>query len=78
MQNLQKKCKESFIKKFYNKKRKCFDDLVDDNSIRPNQLFAIGLHYPVVEPNSVEAKTAFETVTKKIINTIWIKNTCKR
>lgn len=74
---LAKKCKESFIKKFYNKKRKCFDDLVDDNSIRPNQLFAIGLHYPVVEPNSVEAKTAFETVTKKILTPYGLKTLAK-
>lgn len=74
---LAKKYKESFIKKFYNKKRKCFDDLVDDNSIRPNQLFAIGLHYPVVEPNSVEAKTAFETVTKKLLTPYGLKTLAK-
>lgn len=74
---LAKKCKKSFIKKFYNKKRKCFDDLVDDNSIRPNQLFAIGLHYPVVEPNSVEAKTAFETVTKKLLTPYGLKTLAK-
>ena len=74
---LEKKCKESFIKKFYNKKRKCFDDLVGDNSIRPNQLFAIGLHYPVVEPNSVEAKTAFETVTKKLLTPYGLKTLAK-
>ena len=74
---LAKKCKESFMKKFYNKKRKCFDDLVGDNSIRPNQLFAIGLHYPVVEPNSVEAKTAFETVTKKLLTPYGLKTLAK-
>ena len=74
---LAKKCKESFIKKFYNKKRKSFDDLVGDNSIRPNQLFAIGLHYPVVEPNSVEAKTAFETVTKKLLTPYGLKTLAK-
>lgn len=74
---LAKKCKENFVKKFYNKKRKCFDDLVGDNSIRPNQLFAIGLHYPVVEPNSVEAKTAFETVTKKLLTPYGLKTLAK-
>ena len=74
---LAKKCKENFIKKFYNKKRKSFDDLVGDNSIRPNQLFAIGLHYPVVESNSVEAKTAFETVTKKLLTPYGLKTLAK-
>lgn len=74
---LSKRCKENFIKKFYNKKRKSFDDLVGDNSIRPNQLFAIGLHYPVVEPNSAEAKTAFETVTKKLLTPYGLKTLAK-
>lgn len=74
---LARKCKENFVEKFYNKKRKCFDDLVGDNSIRPNQLFAIGLHYPVVEPSSVEAKTAFETVTKKLLTPYGLKTLAK-
>ena len=74
---LAKRCKENFIKEFYNKKRKSFDDLVGDNSIRPNQLFAIGLHYPVVEPNSAEAKTAFETVTKKLLTPYGLKTLAK-
>ena len=74
---LAKRCKENFINKFYNKKRKSFDDLVVDNSIRPNQLFAIGLHYPVVEPNSAEAKTAFETVTKKLLTPYGLKTLAK-
>lgn len=75
--DLAKKCKENFIKKFYNKKRKCFDDLVGDNSIRPNQLFAIGLYYPVVDPKTDEAKTAFETVTKKLLTPYGLKTLAK-
>ncbi len=75
--DLAKKCKENFIKKFYNKRRKCFDDLVGDNSIRPNQLFAIGLYYPVVDPKTDEAKTAFETVTKKLLTPYGLKTLAK-
>lgn len=75
--DLAKKCKENFIKKFYNKKRKCFNDLVGDNSIRPNQLFAIGLYYPVVDPKTDEAKTAFETVTKKLLTPYGLKTLAK-
>ena len=75
--DLAKKCKENFIKKFYNKKRKCFDDLVGDNSIRPNQLFAIGLYYPVVDPKTDESKTAFETVTKKLLTPYGLKTLAK-
>ena len=75
--DLAKKCKENFIKKFYNKRRKCFDDLVGDNSIRPNQLFAIGLYYPVVDPKTDEAKTAFEKVTKKLLTPYGLKTLAK-
>ena len=39
--NLAKKCKKSFNEKFYNPKRKCLYDVLGDNKIRPNQLFAL-------------------------------------
>lgn len=74
---LAKKCKENFVQKFYNKRRKSFDDVVGDNSIRPNQLFALGLHYPVVDPHSQEAKDAFETVTKKLLTPHGLKTLAK-
>lgn len=75
--DLAKKCKESFVKEFYNKRRKSFDDVVGDSSIRPNQLFAIGLHYPVVDSSSEEAKNAFETVTKKLLTPYGLKTLAK-
>lgn len=75
--DLAKKCKKSFIEKFYNKKRKSFNDLVGDPKIRPNQLFAIGLHYPVIEPNSQEAQDAFATVTKKLLTPYGLKTLAK-
>ncbi len=74
---LAKKCKESFIKKFYNKKRKSLDDVVGDSKIRPNQLFAIGLSHPIIEPKLEEAKEIFETVTKKLITPYGLKTLAK-
>ena len=65
------------LKEFYNKRRKSFDDVVGDSSIRPNQLFAIGLHYPVVDSSSEEAKNAFETVTKKLLTPYGLKTLAK-
>ena len=53
---LAKKCQKSFEAKFYTKKRKDLDDLVGDSKIRPNQLFAIGLYYPIIDPKSEIAK----------------------
>ncbi len=48
-------CYESFNQKFWNKTDKCLFDVVDgengphDPAIRPNQLFAISLKYPVLQ-----------------------------
>ena len=76
-----KKCKASFEKTFYNENKKCLYDviLVDkddfgtnnigvDDKIRPNQLFAISMQYPVIDCDSEIAKEIFVTVTKKLYN----------
>lgn len=62
-----KKCQESFKEKFYNKRRKCLYDVIGDSKIRPNQIFALCLSYPVIEPESQMAKEVFDNVTKKLI-----------
>ncbi len=74
---LAQKCKKSFIEKFYNKKRKSFDDVVGVSQIRPNQLFALGLHYPVVDSNLQEAQEAFNTITKKLLTPYGLKTLAK-
>ena len=71
------KCRSTFKSKFYNKKRKCLYDVIGDSKIRPNQLFALSLTYPVLDPNSVEAKEMFETVTKKLLNNYGLKTLAK-
>ena len=71
------KCKKSFESKFYNKRRKCLYDVLGDSKIRPNQLFAISLSYPVLDCNSEEAKNTFETVTKKLLNSYGLKTLAK-
>ena len=55
-QKMATKCRSAFESKFYNKKRKCLYDVLGDDKIRPNQLFALSLTFPVLEPTSVEAK----------------------
>lgn len=75
--NLAKKCKENFEIKFYNKKRKNLDDLVGDSKVRPNQLFAIGLHYPVIDSNSDIAKQVLDTVTKKLLTPYGLRTLAK-
>jgi len=76
-QKMATKCKSTFGSKFYNKKRKCLFDVLGNGKIRPNQLFAISLTYPVLEPTSEEAKEMFETVTKKLLNSYGLKTLAK-
>ena len=71
------KCKSSFESKFYNKRRKCLYDVIGDDRIRPNQLFATALSYPVIDPGSKEAKEMFDTVTKKLLNDYGLKTLAK-
>ena len=70
-------CQESFVEKFYNKKRKCLYDVIGESKIRPNQLFALSLSYPVLEPSSKEAIEMFDTVTKKLLNNYGLKTLAK-
>ena len=76
-QKMATKCKCAFESKFYNKKRKCLYDVLGDGKIRPNQLFALSLTYPVLDVNSEEAKEMFETVTKKLLNSYGLKTLAK-
>ena len=76
-EKLATKCQKSFEEKFYNKKRKCLFDVIGDSKIRPNQLFALSLTYPVLNTNSKEAKDVFETVTKKLLNSYGLKTLAK-
>ena len=70
-------CKKSFNEKFYNAKRKCLYDVLGDSKIRPNQLFALSLSYPVIEPSSEEAKNIINVVEKKLLNSYGLKTLAK-
>ena len=76
-QDLASKCKKSFNKKFYNQKRKCLFDVLGDNRIRPNQLFALSLSYPVIDPSSEIAKNIIDIVDKKLLNSYGLKTLAK-
>jgi predicted glycogen debranching enzyme len=71
------KCKSSFNEKFYNKRRKCLYDVIGDSKIRPNQLFALSLTYPIVEPDSEMAKNIIDVVNKKLLNSFGLKTLAK-
>lgn len=75
--NLARKCKKSFKEKFYNVKRKCLYDVIGDNKIRPNQLFALSLTHPVITPNSEEAYNIINVTEKKLLNNYGLKSLAK-
>ena len=66
--DLAKRCKKSFTKNFYNKNKKCLYDVLGDSKIRPNQMFSVALSYPVLDPDSKQAKEMLETVKTKLKN----------
>ena len=75
--DLAKKCRKSFNEKFYNKKRKSLYDVLGDSKIRPNQLFALSLSYPVMDVISNEAKEILNTVEKKLLTPYGLRTLAK-
>lgn len=70
-------CEKSFNEKFYNEKKKSLYDVLEDSKIRPNQLFAISLTNPIIEPNSEIAEIILETIEKKLLSKYGIKTLAK-
>lgn len=75
--NLAEMCKASFNDKFFNISTKCLYDVLGDGKIRPNQLFALSLSNPIIEPNSDVAKSMIEVVEKKLLNAYGLKTLAK-
>lgn len=74
---LARKTQQSFNNKFYNSKKKCLYDVLGDDKIRPNQLFALSLSHPIVDPNSEQAIEIINTVSSKLLNSYGLKTLAK-
>jgi predicted glycogen debranching enzyme len=70
---LARKVKKSYIKNFYNAEKKCLYDVLGDNRVRPNQVFALGLSFPVIGPNTREGKETFITITNDLLTKYGLK-----
>ena len=70
-------CKIAFNNRFYNPKTKCLYDVLGDGKIRPNQLFALSLTYPIIDPASEIAKNILTVVEKKLLNAYGLKTLAK-
>lgn len=75
--DLAKKCKKTFNEKFYNAKKKCLYDVLGDDKIRPNQLFALSLTHPIIKPDSEEAYNIISVIEKKLLNNYGLKTLAK-
>ena len=75
--DLAQSCRNVFEEEFYNPKTKCLYDVLGDGKIRPNQLFALSLTYPVIEPNSEIANNIINVVKKKLVNAYGLKTLAK-
>ncbi len=72
-----KKHKLSFNKKFYNEKNKCLYDVLGDEKIRPNQLFALSLTYPVMTLTNEKARNVFYTCRDKLLTRYGLRTLSK-
>lgn len=71
------RCQKSFEKQFYNPDKKCLYDVIGDDKIRPNQLYALSLTYQIINPKTQIAREIFYTVTKKLVNDYGLKTLAK-
>ena len=76
-QKMEKQTKKSFNEKFYNKRRKCLYDVLGDSKIRPNQLFALSLTYPVIDCDTEQAANILNVIENKLLNPYGLKTLAK-
>ncbi len=59
--------KKSFNKKFYNEKKNSLYDVLEDEKVRPNQLFAFATKYPVWDFKNENTMKIFETIDNELL-----------
>lgn len=69
------KTRNNFLLKFKSKyKGKGLKDLIDDDVVRPNQLFSMWTHYEIVDPKSDLAKEIIDIVDRRLRNRFGLKS----
>ena len=68
----------SFASRFVNPASACLFDVIDgpdgdDGSIRPNQLFALALSFPILDPQSPAASAMVDIATKRLLTPVGIR-----
>ena len=74
---LARKCQKSFEKAFFNDEKKSLYDVIKEDSkddrVRPNQLFALSLTFPIMNPASKKSKEVFITITRDLLSKYGLK-----
>lgn len=70
-------CKASFESKFYNENIESLFDVLGDAKIRPNQIFALALTYPILNIDSYETGKIINTIENKLLNAYGLKSLAK-
>ncbi|RCX11282.1 putative glycogen debranching enzyme [Anaerobacterium chartisolvens] len=76
--SIAEKARKSFEAAFWNNRKQCLYDVVindyRDSSVRPNQIFAVSLSYPVI--SGEKAKKLVRKVWKELYSTYGLKSLC--
>ena len=67
------KIEKTFVKEFYDENKRALKDTTEDNRIRPNQLFALSMEFPVLDLKEDIAKEVFITTTQKLLTKYGLK-----
>jgi predicted glycogen debranching enzyme len=69
--DLAKRCAARFHAQFWNDSTGCLFDLIGDASIRPNQLFAISLRYPLI--SGERAESILKVVERELLTPVGLR-----
>ena len=69
--------KKIFNEKFYNEKKKSLFDVLGDDKIRPNQLFAFSTTYPVWDFKNENTMKIIETIDDKLLTKYGLRTLSK-
>jgi predicted glycogen debranching enzyme len=77
---LAKKVKASFVKKFWNESKNCLYDVIrsdsdKDDSVRPNQIFAVSLKFSILDYDKEEA--VFDKVMDELLTPFGLRSLSK-
>ncbi len=72
MDELARRAQRSFVARFWDPERGCLFDNTDDAAIRPNQIFAVSLHYSMLDFE--QAAAVVDTVERHLLTPLGLRS----